>query len=162
DEGSNNFPTGAIRSTSGNNTWAGNVVLGGSPAAVNYFGVDAGSLTITGLISESVSGSGLAKVGAGTLVLAGSSVNTFTGGTTIYQGTLQLDKSGTVAALGNGAVVVGDGGGGQDADVLQFGPAGTAEIGSAAAVTLGNSGELDLATFSAAATINNLVLDTAA
>jgi autotransporter-associated beta strand protein len=163
--GGNNFLTGALRSTSGNNTWSGSVILMGSPAAgVAYIGVDAGQLTMTGAISESISGSGLAKVGAGTLVLGGSASNTFTGLTTVDQGTLQLNKSGSANAIGSGGVTVGDGGGGHDADVLQFGPAtGSAEIPntSAETVTVGSSGELNLANYSANATISNLVLDTA-
>ncbi|HEY5313448.1 MAG TPA: autotransporter-associated beta strand repeat-containing protein, partial [Pirellulales bacterium] len=160
--GSDGFLTGALRSTSGTNTWAGSVLLSGSSAGTNFIGVDSGQLTITGTVSEFTTGSGLAKVGAGTLVLGGSSSNTFTGLTTIDQGRLQLNKSGAANAIGSGGVTVGDGGGGHDADVLQFGPAaGTAEILSTASVTVGNSGLLDMATYSASATLDSLTLLTA-
>ena len=48
--GGNAFLTGALRSTSGTNIWSGNVILAGTVAAVNYIGVDAGQLTITGIV----------------------------------------------------------------------------------------------------------------
>ncbi|HEY5314514.1 MAG TPA: autotransporter-associated beta strand repeat-containing protein, partial [Pirellulales bacterium] len=162
DSGSVGFLTGALRSTSGNNTWGGNVVLAGVSAAVNYIGVDSGLLTINGTISESATGSGLAKVGAGTLVLGGSSSNTYTGLTTVYQGTLQLNKSGSANAIDSGGVTVGDGGDGHDSDVLQWGPAsGTAELGSTVSVTVGSTGLLNMSTYSVSATIYNLTMNTA-
>ncbi|MDF1739372.1 MAG: autotransporter-associated beta strand repeat-containing protein, partial [Verrucomicrobiales bacterium] len=61
-------------------------------------------------ISASIEGNGnLKKVGAGALTLAGASANTFTGSTTLSEGTLILDKasSGTNALGGN--VTVEDG-----------------------------------------------------
>jgi fibronectin-binding autotransporter adhesin len=71
--------TGALRSISGNNSWAGTVATNAAT-----IGVDANSLTIGGAIG----GSGLTKVGGGTLVLSGA--NTYTGTTTVSQGTLRL------------------------------------------------------------------------
>ncbi|MDZ7616562.1 MAG: autotransporter-associated beta strand repeat-containing protein, partial [Patescibacteria group bacterium] len=72
--------TGALRSISGTNSWAGTVALSGTVAV----GVDAGTLTLGGIVS----GGALTKVGAGTLVL--SAANTYTGTTTIEGGTVRL------------------------------------------------------------------------
>jgi len=61
--------------------------------------------TGTATIASPVSGSaGLVKTGAGTLVL--SAANTFTGGTTISAGTLQLNAQ---AAASNETITLGDG-----------------------------------------------------
>ena len=72
---------GALRSTAGDNAWAGPVTLSGTVAV----GVDADSLTFSGAID----GGALNKVGAGTLVLSGE--NSYTGQTTVFEGTLRLD-----------------------------------------------------------------------
>ncbi|WP_210215488.1 autotransporter-associated beta strand repeat-containing protein, partial [Pseudoxanthobacter soli] len=69
---------------------------GSATPAVN---VDGAGTTAT--ISSSISGSdGLEKTGAGTLVLSGA--NTYTGGTTVTDGTLQLgDATGVGSVVGN-------------------------------------------------------------
>ncbi|MCX6877034.1 MAG: autotransporter-associated beta strand repeat-containing protein [Verrucomicrobia bacterium] len=51
-------------------------------------------LLISGGISQAVSGAGITKTGAGTLVLAGS--NTYTGNTTVYAGSLILAAGGSL------------------------------------------------------------------
>ncbi|MDY0166930.1 MAG: autotransporter-associated beta strand repeat-containing protein [Thermoguttaceae bacterium] len=72
--------TGALRSTSGMNSWAGPITSSGTVSV----GVDSGALTLGGAIA----GTALTKVGGGNLVL--SAENTYTGRTTIEAGTLQL------------------------------------------------------------------------
>ncbi|MCJ2089588.1 autotransporter-associated beta strand repeat-containing protein [Methylobacterium sp. E-005] len=69
-----------------------------------------GRLTISGAIGDSGNGFGLTKVGAGTLVL--SAANTYSGGTTVSAGTLQLNHQtgGTIDAGGTGTITVGDAG----------------------------------------------------
>ncbi|HXG08273.1 MAG TPA: autotransporter-associated beta strand repeat-containing protein [Gemmataceae bacterium] len=82
---------GTLRSVSGTNTWGGKVILN-STATID---VRANALTISGVISSpGVANAGLTKEGPGTLTLAGSQSNTYTGVTTLNDGTLQLDKQG--------------------------------------------------------------------
>ena len=50
----------------------------------------AGSVTIGNVISESVIGTGSVTVDAGTNVVTLTAVNTYTGPTTVYSGTLQI------------------------------------------------------------------------
>ena len=110
---------GALRNVSGNNSWSGPVTL----ASASRINSDAGTLTLSGNITGSgqnltVGGAGntvisgvigtttgsLTKDGTGTAVLAGA--NTYTGGTNINAGTLQLGASNAVP---NGAVAVASG-----------------------------------------------------
>lgn len=94
--------TGALRNSSGDNTWTGNVNLN----STSTVGVSAGQLTISGNISGS---GGLTKSGAYTLILTGN--NTFTGQTTVNGGTLVLNGSGSNKALGGTSQVVINSGG---------------------------------------------------
>ena len=105
--------TGALRNISGNNTWTGAVTLAGNTTV----GSDAGLLTFTGTITNTnrtltvtgagdtaISGvigngsGGVTKTGAGTLTLSGA--NTYTGGTTISAGVLNIQNN---TALGTSA-----------------------------------------------------------
>lgn len=110
---------GALRSISGNNaltlTWNG----GGSGPGFGLdgnttVGVDADTFTVSGFYHDSGS-YGITKVGGGTLVL--TEVQTYTGGTTVNEGTLQVAGNGgygrligtlTVGASGT-VLVSGDG-----------------------------------------------------
>lgn len=80
-----------------NSTLAGNVSLSeGNTARTMTVNVDAGTSAITGIISNGGTGAGgITKTGLGTLTLSGS--NTYTGTTTISQGTLQLGASNVLA-----------------------------------------------------------------
>ncbi len=94
--------TGALRNTSGDNTWTGAINL----CNTSSIGVSGGQLTVSGNISGS---GGLTKVGAYTLILTGN--NTFTGQTTVNGGTLTLNGSGSNKALGGTSQVVINSGG---------------------------------------------------
>ena len=93
---------GALENFSGANTWAGNILLNGnSSIAVRFLALD-----LAGAIGES-SAASLTKVGPGTLVLSGSSSNTYTGTTFVNSGILQLNKSGGATAI-NGNLQIAD------------------------------------------------------
>jgi fibronectin-binding autotransporter adhesin len=76
-----------------------------TPATTSAVGLDVQSI-VSGAAST------LTKFGAGALLLRGSAANTYTGSTTVNEGTLLLGKSSGVAVPGN--LVVGDGLGGTD------------------------------------------------
>jgi fibronectin-binding autotransporter adhesin len=72
-----------------------------SASGTGNFQIDSANLTLSGLID----GSGaLAKTGAGTLILTGG--NTYGGGTTVNDGTLQIGAGSNTGSLGVGAVAV--------------------------------------------------------
>lgn len=85
-----------IGSLAGGGTLGGNVSLGAQTLTA---GGNGKSTTFAGVISGA--NGKLVKVGTGTMVLAGA--NTYTGGTTVSAGTLELGAGGTV---GSGGVVV--------------------------------------------------------
>ncbi len=101
---------GALRSTSGANTWTGAVALGAGGSRIN---TDAGTLVMSGAgnisgasqpltvggagnttISKIISAGAVTKDGAGTFILSG--VNTYSGSTTVTAGTLQLGANNTL------------------------------------------------------------------
>jgi autotransporter-associated beta strand protein len=71
--------TGALESVAGTSTWTGAISL----ASASTIAIDAGQLTISGIISGKGS---LTQAGAGSLLV--SALNTYTGGTTVDPGTL--------------------------------------------------------------------------
>jgi autotransporter-associated beta strand protein len=120
---------------SGANTWTGNLAITGGKVIVGGSGrlnssayagtialttgtsLEHGSSTsqaLTGVISGA--GSLIKNGGSGVLTLSGTSNNTYTGGTTIGNGTISVGTGGTVAAtstvaaLGTGAVAINSGG----------------------------------------------------
>ena len=64
-----------------------------------------GSLTVNSTISGAF---GITKVGPGTLILGGSTANTFSGTTMVNAGTLELDKPGGLPAI-SGNLIIGTG-----------------------------------------------------
>ena len=157
---------GAVCNESGNNSCAGPITLEGS----SRINTDGGSLTVSGTISNNLTGvwdltvggngnvilsnvvatgSGtLAKDGSGTLTLKGASANTFSGLTTVSGGLLELGKTAGVIAIG-GNLQIGDDSGSDAVRLLAAN-----QISDAANVTLASSGLLDLNGFNE--TIANL------
>src|SRR5439155_6657958 len=84
--------------------------------------------------SSTISGDGsLTKLGGGTLTLSGNSANTYTGGTTVNTGTLQLNKPAGVDAIRNLTVNYG-----------RVGWSADEQIADSATVNLNGGGTLDL------------------
>ena len=80
----NYLASGALENFSGNNRWNGNVTLTDNGVVTTT----AGTLNISGIISGPW---GLSKYGTGTLTLP--SANTYTGGTSLYAGTLNVNNA---------------------------------------------------------------------
>jgi len=93
-------------------------------------------------ISGSIGGlSGLMKWGTGTLTYSGSAANTYLGVTYVNQGTLELGKTILDGAV-PGLLVIGDGAGGAEADVVRL--TRNNQIANSADVTITSSGLFDL------------------
>jgi outer membrane autotransporter protein len=92
-------PAGDGKITAGSIEGAGNYVIGGGNTLI--VGSNNLSTEVSGVIADSCGcnpGPGsLVKVGSGTLILSGD--NTYTGGTTISGGTLQLGNGGTSGSI---------------------------------------------------------------
>ena len=87
--------------TSGTNTISANVGL----AASQTWMVDTGgTLAVTGVVGDFGGGRTLTKAGGGTLILGGSTPNTYTGLTTVNGGTLELNKTAGVNAISGDGV----------------------------------------------------------
>lgn len=104
--------TGAMRNISGDNTWASDIDL---PFGSTWFNVEAGSLTLSGVISGT---SEIHKSGSGILWFTGSQGNTYEGDTYIEDGVLRLNKSSGLAIVSN-LITIGDGDGGTESAWLQ-------------------------------------------
>jgi autotransporter-associated beta strand protein len=118
---------GALRNISGTNTYAGVITLSSTITNRVFIFSDAGLLTLnTGTITgsgislrtggigdmaiSSVIGTGtggLTKGGVGTLTLSGA--NTYSGGTTVNNGTLTLSGLGTLGATNGALTIIGAG-----------------------------------------------------
>ena len=110
-------------------------------------------LTIPAVISSALGAFGINKQGAGTVVFDSTAANTYTGTTTVNEGTLLLSGtgSGTAAEMVPGNLIIGDGAGGQGlnkVDIVKV--TASNEIGTTAApvaVTVNSSGVLNLNNF---------------
>lgn len=101
-----------------------------------------------GAIGETVLGTGssFTKAGGGNMTFSGNSANTFTGGLSVNNGALMLNKSSGVAYGGN--LTVGDGTGSAGSAVVRLmGNNQTPGTG----ITIGTDGQLDMQTFNATA-----------
>ena len=135
--------SGALTSIAGSNSFAGLITLGSD----THINVDAGDyLNLTGAIG----GTGnLHKDDTGTLLFSGSDMNNYAGTTYVNAGTLGLAKTIINGAI-PGALVVGDGLGGANADVVQLLNSSYGQIANTSALTVNSSGLLDLTSFGSA------------
>ena len=94
-------PGGAFNA-SGASIWTGDIVLN-----TDTFISSSGTLQLPGQITGI---GGFTKISAGSLTLGGTAANTYTGSTTVRDGTLLLDKDTTTALNGamSGPLVVGE------------------------------------------------------
>jgi GH25 family lysozyme M1 (1,4-beta-N-acetylmuramidase) len=110
-----NSNQGALENVSGNNTWAGPVILAGNQnnlgqANLNQINATAGTLTISGVIQNQVglAQASWAKTGAGDVVLTGGSPNTYNHLTRVFAGRLILEKDGALGTAGSSTVADGN------------------------------------------------------
>lgn len=127
----------AVLSTDGLSTWRGPVILMADLTATT--GATANELRLDGVLSGA---GGLRISGLGNVLLEGTQANTFTGPCSVYIGTLELAKTAGLNAI-PGGLVVGDGTGGAEADVVVF--SADHQIADPGAVEIAASGFLDLA-----------------
>ncbi|AWM41402.1 Extracellular serine protease precursor [Gemmata obscuriglobus] len=138
----------ALQVSSGTNVWTGTVsVIGnnqigpGDEAIINVTGAT-GSLEFSNVVSGDAK---IRKLGAGELKLTGTASNTFVDTLQIEQGTVSLKKIAPVGTTVNavaGAIIVGDGQGGNNADVLRLDAPN--QIPDTRAITVNSSGLFDL------------------
>jgi len=110
----------------------GNLSLGNRTLTVQA----TGDLILSGVISGT---GGIVKTNVGRLSMIGGNSNTYTGSTVVNEGTLELGKTGAAVI---GPLIVGDGAGGANADVVRF--TRNSQLASSCAVTINSSGLLDL------------------
>ncbi len=84
---------GALRSESGANILTGNISFSNSATLSAASGA---SLELQGVVSESANNKVLTKGDLGSVILSGTSPNTYTGGTQVNEGTLVLRKAGAL------------------------------------------------------------------
>ena len=132
DQNSHTYAAGtglAVQSGAAAHTIAAPIVLGSSQTW-EIDNAAANALTVSGTIGDSGLGYGLTKTGVGTLVLSGS--NTYTGGTTLAGGILNVGSAGALNSTGD---IVFTGG------TLQFSSANSTDyssriVNSSAAITI--------------------------
>lgn len=130
---------GTVTDHSGVNTLTGpgDLTLSSVGPSVT-FQVDTGQLSISTRLSGP---SGLLKTGAGTLYLAASTANAYTGTTTVAEGVLLLNKPAGIAAV-PGDLTVGDGNGAASSAAVRHLAAN--QLPDSATVALKGDGVLDL------------------
>jgi autotransporter-associated beta strand protein len=139
--------SGALDGASGLNTWDSSVALVGNAS----IGADTLSspanpptLNVDKTISELVPGSALTKVGLGNVMLSGPTSNIYTGLTTVNDGLLMLNKSGTALAV-PGNLLIGDTpdvDGAADTDTAQL--VAPNQLAPSATITIISDGSFDL------------------
>ncbi|QDU29791.1 Hemolysin, chromosomal [Anatilimnocola aggregata] len=124
---------------------AGAVTVGSGTTTITFnttpirIAVNGGDLTLNGTIGTGTNS--LDKIGLGRLTLSGTANNTYTGTTTVLDGTLRLDKTGAAVVALAGALTIGDQSGN---DTVELGgtTATTNLIADAAVITI-NGGTLN-------------------
>jgi autotransporter-associated beta strand protein len=129
------LPGGALEASGSSNSWAGTITL-----AANTI-VDVASATTLNLTGSIGGSGGLTKIGDGSLYYSGGAANNYAGITAVNAGTLVLAKSILGAAMTNN-LVIGDGSGGGNADVVRLEI--LSQLPNTLAVQVNSSGLFDL------------------
>lgn len=129
-------PHGALVSIN-SNSWAGTVFLAKNVTVGVYTN---SALNLLGPINGFA---GLTKVGAGRLIYSGTAINSYIGETRVYEGTLRLARTGGDNRSIIGPLVVGDGLGGTNADIVEVQTA-FSQINNMAPVYVASSGRLEI------------------
>lgn len=124
---------GALRNH-GTNTWTGSIILGETPV------IDVRTNSVLNLSGAIAGAGGITKIGPGILIFSGVAMNAYGGPTLVNAGTLRLERGGGPDRSIPGALVVGDGLGGSQADAVEVTVA--SQIHNLAAVTVNSSGAL--------------------
>jgi len=129
---------GAIRSYGNSNSWTGDIVLSNNAG----LSVQGNYLHLPGVLSGT---GGFTKYGDGTLILSGSTANSYTGDTYVDNGTLLLHKT-SWPAVPHGSLTVGTGAGAAD-EVIVLEEVNY-QIGDSVAVTIHEDGWLNVDSYS--------------
>jgi len=117
---------------------SGAMALGGSTRTVTFS--NTALTTFSGAISGAA-GTGLTKVGTGALQFDGGGANTYSGATTVNDGTLNLNKTAANGAIA-GSLTIGDGAGAANSAVVVL--LASNQIADTSAVSLKADGQLNL------------------
>jgi len=127
-------------------TGSGTIQYGWDAATSFTFGVDNGTGTFSGTIIDydSTHNSTFIKEGTGTQTFSGSSSNTYTGGTFVNNGELDLNKSGNGAndATGTGTLTIGDGVGSANSAIVKDLQSG--QVNNLARVVVNSDGQFNI------------------
>jgi len=141
-------PGGAFNA-SGASIWTGDIVLN-----TDTFVASSGSLLLNGQITGT---GGFTKLSAGSLTLAGTNANTYSGTTTVRDGTLFLDKDTTVGIDGamSGPLVIGEDELPENTDIVRY--LHCCQLPDDTDITINASGLLDLNGFGE--NVHNLIFN---
>lgn len=138
----NNGQTGVLQVVNGSSTWGtGTTTVNWNSNPIVVSVSTGNTLTLNAMVGTG--GNGLTKIGGGILELAGTVNNTYTGTTTVNEGTLRLNKSGANIRALNGALIIGDFSG---VDIVEYGTAATGgdQIANAQNVTVNSGAQFNL------------------
>ncbi len=135
----NGTNTGGSFNASGASIWTGDILLN-----ANTFIASSGSFLLNGAITGV---GGFTKISGGSLTLSGTNANTYTGTTTVRDGTLLLDKDTATAFDGamSGPLVIGEDELPENTDVVRY--LRVSQLPDDTDITINASGLLDLNNF---------------
>lgn len=140
--GSNSPSVAALKNVGDSNAYTGTITLSGSAGTGVIMDAAAGSLDVSGTVSQSTNSNFVTKTGTGTITFSGTTANTYTGGANLNDGTTILAKTAGLNALGTGNIVLGDNVGSAGSAVLQLNASN--QISDTSNVTINTDGTMAL------------------